>query len=158
VFLLQGGLVDVDPNVVTVILPDLHAQRDYLMQALRLRVGGESLLSGLADGQANLLCLGDGMHSELHGRERWLQAEEEMSRGFQSPALKAEMVDSLGLLQMVMDLKVAYPKHFFFVRGNHEDMDPLVPYYKFTRTGESVLVRTWVVHNLEQSFLDTWHS
>ena len=158
VFLAQGGLVAVDPTVPTVVLPDLHAQRDYLLQALQLRIGKETLFSALAAGRANLLCLGDAMHSELHGQERWLRAEQELSQSNRSPALAAEMVDSLGLLQMLMELKVAYPKHFFFVRGNHEDMDPLVPYYKFTRTGESVMVRKWVVHNLGQSFLDTWHA
>jgi len=127
IFLKQGGIVEPNPALPTVILPDLHAQRDYLLQVLEMRVNGDTVYDQLARGRINLLCLGDGMHSEQRNLKRWLQAEQDYSSGFPSPALEAELVESLGLLKMVMDLKVSFPSQFFFVRGNHEDMDPARP-------------------------------
>ena len=159
VFAGQGGLVVVPPEVPTVILPDLHAQRDYLLQALRMPMQGSTVFALLRQGKVNVLCLGDGMHSEGRNEGRWLQAEQDFLAGAKaSPAMEAEMVESLGLLQMVMDLKVAYPKNFYFVRGNHEDMDPVTAYTKFTRVGESNLVKSWVVHRWGNAFLKRWHA
>lgn len=156
-FAKQGGLVTLPAGVPTVILPDLHAQRDYLLQALQSRVGGQTVHAGLQAGKLNLLCLGDGMHSEGRARDRWLQAERDYLEGRrQSPSMDREMVESLGLLQMVMELKVAFPSHFYFVRGNHEDMDPETPYGKFARVGESNLVRSWAVGRLGPDFLKEW--
>lgn len=158
ILLKQGPVVDLDFDVPTVILPDLHAQRDYLVQALQMKRDGDTVLDQLKAGRINLLCLGDGMHSENRARQRWLQAENELAAGARSPAMEAEMVESLGLMKMVMDLKAAYPKHFYFVRGNHEDMDPLRPYRKFTSTGESELVKRWVTARFGPDFLKKWHA
>jgi hypothetical protein len=151
-------VVELPPDRTTVILPDLHAQRDYLLQVLAMKVDGSTVYERLAQGSINLLCLGDGMHSEQRNGARWLEAEQDFLRGTtRSPALEAEMVESLGLLKMVMDLKVAFPDHFFFVRGNHEDMDPARPYRKLTQVGESNLVKQWVLANLGPTFLKEWH-
>lgn len=157
IFLAQGGLVHLPEDVPTVILPDLHAQRDYLTQVLQLPMQGTTVFALLQQGKVNVLCLGDGMHSEQRAEARWLQAEKDYLQHQSSPSMKAEMVESLGLLQLVMDLKVAYPKHFFFVRGNHEDMDPERPYRKMTQVGESNLVKAWVQQNLGNDFLKQWH-
>jgi hypothetical protein len=158
IFARQGGLVSLPPDVPTVILPDLHAQRDYLLQALQTVVNGRSVYAGLQAGKLNLLCLGDGMHSEGRARERWIQAERDLLAGRRSAAMDAEMTESLGLLQMVMELKTAFPKHFYFVRGNHEDMDPSVPYGKFVQSGESNLVKHWTLQRFGADFLRDWSS
>ena len=154
----QGGLVLVPADLPTVLLPDLHAQRDYLVQALEMRVDGKTVFERLSQGKLVLVCMGDGMHSEERNLQQWLQAEREITNGSgESPAMEKEMVESLGLLTMVMDLKVAFPNHFYFVRGNHEDMDPQRPYRKFTSAGESNLVKKWVIHHYGQDFLKDWH-
>ena len=158
VFRKQGGVVDLPGHLPTVILPDLHAQRDYLLEALLMPMGGTTVVGLLQQGKINVLCLGDGMHAEQRAEARWLQAERELIQGVRSQAMEAEMVESLGLLKMVMDLKVAFPNHFYFVRGNHEDMDPLTPYRKFTQVGESTLVRQWVTDRMGSSFLQQWHA
>ncbi|MBT9583946.1 metallophosphoesterase [bacterium] len=158
IFNQQGGAVELPAQLSTVILPDLHAQRDYLLAALEMPLQGSTVLALLQQGRVNLLCLGDGMHAEQRAQGRWLQAEQDFLQGVPSPALQAEMVESLGLLKMVMDLKVAYPKNFYFVRGNHEDMDPLSPYAKFTRVGESNLVKNWVSTRMGGDFLRQWHA
>lgn len=152
VFLKQGGLVDLDPSVPTLVLPDLHAQRDYLLAALELRLASGRVFELMASNKLQVLCLGDGMHSENRAVSRWLKAEEEMLMGQKSEAMRAEMVESLGLLRMVMELKCRFPRRFYFVRGNHEDMDPKVPYRKFTRSGESNLVRVGLLGNLGPIF------
>lgn len=155
-FVKQGGLVTLPPNLPTVILPDLHAQRDYLLQALQTRVDGRSVYAGLQAGKLNLLCLGDAMHSEGRGHDRWVQSEQDYLAGKRSRAMDAEMVESLGLVQMMMELKLAFPKHFYFVRGNHEDIDPSLPYGKFVQTGESNLVKHWTVQRFGADFLKQW--
>jgi len=156
VFQKQGGLVHLPEDVPTLILPDLHAQRNYLAAALSQKIDGVEAFQLLKTGRLNLLCLGDAMHSEQRNQMRWLQAEQDYLGHQASPALEAELVESLGLLAMIMDLKVAYPQHFYFVRGNHEDIDPERPYTKFTQVGESNLVREWVLKAWGKQFLAQW--
>lgn len=154
----QGGSPQAPGNVPTLLLPDLHAQRDYLLAALHKRWRGGTVWTALQGGKINVVCLGDGMHAEGRARERWLQAEQDVLAGRPSPSMQAELTESLGLLRMVMALKVAYPRNFYFVRGNHEDIDPEIPYRKFTETGESVLVRTWVTARFGADFVKQWHA
>jgi hypothetical protein len=156
VFLKQGGLVQLPEDVPTLILPDLHAQRDYLVAALSQKIEGKTALELLKQGKLNLLCLGDAMHSEQRNQMRWLQAEQDYLQGRESPSMEAELTESLGLMEMLFQLKRAYPNHFFLVRGNHEDMDPERPYTKFTQVGESNLVKAWVTRHWGEPFLKQW--
>ncbi len=158
IFQKQRRWVAIPDSVPSLILPDLHAQRDYLLQALELKLDGKTVWQLLQAGQINLVLLGDAMHSEQRAQQRWLQAEVEVlgAHPQDSPAMQAEMVESLGLMRMIFELKCAYPQHFFFLRGNHEDMDPARPYRKFTGAGESNLVKHWVVARFGGSFLKRW--
>lgn len=155
-FQKQGGLVQAPADVPTLILPDLHAQRDYLCAALSQKIEGETAFELLKQGRLNVLCLGDAMHSEQRNQMRWLQAEQDYLSGKQSLALEGEIAESLGLMVMLFELKSSFPNHFFFVRGNHEDMDPERPYAKFTQVGESNLVKAWVSRNWGEPFLKQW--
>jgi len=160
VFQRQGGLAEMPPHLQTVILPDLHGQRDYLLQVLAMAAPGKpktSVFQELQKGKINVLCLGDGMHCEHRAARRWLQAERDYLEGKPSQAIEDELVESMGLLKMVMDLKSEYPNNFFFARGNHEDMDPKRPYRKFTEVGESLLVKQAVVERFGRDFLKQWH-
>lgn len=156
IFQKQGGLVQIPGDVPTLILPDLHAQKTYLTAALSQRIEGKTAFELLRAGKLNVLCLGDAMHSEQRNQMRWMQAEQDYLGGHQSLALEAEIAESLGLMVMLFELKASYPGHFYFVRGNHEDMDPERPYSKFTRVGESNLVKNWVNRNWGDKFLQQW--
>jgi hypothetical protein len=158
IFEKQGRWVKIPDAVPSLILPDLHAQRDYLLQALELKLDGKTVWQRLQAGQINLVLLGDAMHSEQRAQQRWLQAEAEVlgAHPEASPAMQAEMVESLGLMRMIFELKSVFPERFFFLRGNHEDMDPQRPYAKFTRVGESNLVKHWVVARFGADFLKRW--
>lgn len=156
IFQKQGGLVQVPGDVPTLILPDLHAQRNYLTTALAQKIDGKTAFELLQKGKLNVLCLGDAMHSEQRNQMRWMQAEQDYLEGRQSLALEAEIAESLGLMVMIFELKASYPGHFYFVRGNHEDMDPERPYTKFTRVGESNLVKSWISRNWGDKFLQQW--
>lgn len=162
IFEKQGGLVKLPADRPTLILPDLHGQRDYLVQALKLSVPGSkptrSAYQALAAGQLNILLLGDAMHCEHRAANRWLQAERDYLAGRQSMAIEQELVESLGLMQMILDLKVAHPESFYFLRGNHEDMNPASPYRKFTDVGESQLVKYEIVRRFGKDFLSQWHA
>jgi hypothetical protein len=158
IFLAQGGLVKLQPQLPTVLLPDLHAQRDYLVEILELSIDHQTVFNRLKNNTIQLLCMGDAMHSEQRSLDRWLLAEKQVSRGLPSPAMEDELTESLGLMAMIVDLKLAFPRNFYFVRGNHEDMDPESPYRKFTNVGESNLVKAFVIQRWGKDFLRQWHT
>ncbi len=58
-----------------------------------------------------------------------------------------EMRESLGLLEMILHLRIHFPKNFFFLKGNHENIanegiEGNYPFGKFVREGE--MVTYWV--------------
>lgn len=140
-----GGLVRLDPGLPTLIVPDLHARLDFLFSLLGRRpAGGRTVLERLAAGELQLLCLGDGMHAEARAAARWLKALREFSGGFRRhAAMDQEMRESLGLMQLVMELKAALPGRFHFLKGNHENIANEEgggnhPFAKFALEGELV--------------------
>ena len=151
-----GGLVDLvkkHPAVPTMLVPDLHGRGDFFQQILEFRPNlfeyfpqraeskSLSVLELLAAGAINLVCVGDGLHSELH-RERWLFALEEYDAGnLLGEALTEEMTEGLGLMTLVMRCKLAFPRYFHFLKGNHENIlnrweGGDRPFKKFAKEGE----------------------
>jgi pSer/pThr/pTyr-binding forkhead associated (FHA) protein len=153
----ESGIVDLPKGVPTMVIPDIHAQRDYLTRALEHQVDGRPVLELLQEGKMNLLCLGDGMHGEGRAANRWLQAEQDFINGQPSKAMHDEMVESMGTMKMVMDLKSNLGDNFVYLRGNHDDINPEHGYLKYTRVGESNLVKDWVTKNYGQDLLEEWH-
>ncbi len=153
----DAGIVDLPKGVPTMVIPDIHAQRDYLTRALEHKVDGRPVLELLQEGKMNLLCLGDGMHGEGRAANRWLQAEQDFLKGQPSKAMHDEMVESMGTMKMVMDLKSSLGDNFVYLRGNHDDINPEHGYLKYTRVGESSLVKDWVTKNYGQDLLEEWH-
>lgn len=138
-----GGLVWLPGGLPTVIIPDLHARRSFFYDILNYRYRGRTtVLDALAEGSLRVICVGDGFHSERHALFRWLTAYEEVkSNLFAGPALSAEIADSMGLMEMVMECIVAFPNHFFFLKGNHEnilndDENGNHPFRKYADEGE----------------------
>jgi hypothetical protein len=142
-----GGLILLRPDLPTVLVPDLHARTDFLASVLALRPeGGQRVLDRLAEGSIQVVCVGDGFHAEGRAAARWQAALEEFRHGYRKhEAMDAEMRESLGLMEMVMELKTSLPRCFHFLKGNHENIaneqgDGNYPFLKFANEGLMVLV------------------
>ena len=141
-----GGLIRLDPQLPTLIVPDLHARLDFFSSLLGRRLQAEAaVLEELAAGSLQVLCLGDGMHAEARAATRWEKALREFRGGFRRhTAMDEEMRESLGLMELVMELKCAFPSFFHFLKGNHENIANEEgggnhPFAKFALEGELVV-------------------
>ena len=144
-----GGLVRLKKGGYFIIVPDLHARMDFFAAAMNWNgFSGRSVLADMADGRAQVICVGDAFHSEARGRKRWQKAKTEWLSGFkQHKHMDKEMRENLGLLEMIIRLKTAFPQQFHFLKGNHENIsneqgDGNYPFRKFVFEGE--MVKLWV--------------
>ena len=96
-----GGLVEVSAQKNPVIVGDLHAQIDNLLKIL----SENCLLDCLRMKTANLIILGDAVHSENI---------DEMDK-FETSML---------IMDLIFRLKLKFPDNFFYIRGNHDNFDP----------------------------------
>ncbi|MDT8446200.1 MAG: metallophosphoesterase [bacterium] len=153
-----GGLVLLKEDLPTWVLPDIHGRLDLVEAFLAHPYQGQSIEEGLIAGKIQVVFLGDGMHSELRGRARWVEAMEEYRSGFaESPAMDAEMEESLGTMARVMDLKARCGARFHFLKGNHEnilDRSELGDHSFAKFAAEGAMTKAWVLKNLGPDFLD----
>ncbi|MBI9102814.1 MAG: hypothetical protein JEY99_10395 [Spirochaetales bacterium] len=141
-----GGLILLSDKPA-LLVPDLHARRNFLGKILNWTPPGFSLtvLELLENQEIQLVCLGDGFHSEARGRDRWFRAWDEYQGGFKRrDAMEAEMTEGLGVMMLVMELKATFPENFHFLKGNHENianesLGGNRPFRKITSEGEMVL-------------------
>ena len=66
------GIISIEnEKVPTIIVSDIHARRDFLVNILNRKVGAkkETVKDLLEKGEINIVCVGDGMHSERS--ENW---------------------------------------------------------------------------------------
>lgn len=129
-----GGLIDFTrqktPRLPVIIVPDLHARTYFLRNILQFMLPAEqadeprmTVFQALEQKKVFLVCVGDLLHSEMRGRERWLEARNEFSGGNKcGPAMTQEMTEGLSLLCMAMELKCAFPEQFHILKGNHENI------------------------------------
>ena len=155
-----GGLLLLNPHLYTIVVPDLHARTGFLDALLDWSWEGATLLEGLARNKVQVLCVGDGFHSEARGAERWKLAWEECLGGFAiHDHMDAEMRESLGLMSMVMILKAAFPQNFHFLKGNHENIQNRdsggdKPFGKYACEG--LMVREWFLRFYGEELLHDW--
>jgi hypothetical protein len=119
-----GGLILLR-SLPTIIVPDLHARIGYLKALLSWIPPGENytVYQGLSLGKLQVVCVGDGFHSEARGIQRWNAALKEFSADYRKhKAMDEEMSESLGVMMIVMELKSAFPGYFHFLKGNHENI------------------------------------
>ena len=153
---VPGGLIDFtgeEPQKLPVIVvPDLHARAFFLYNILRFTLPADFLADGkqctviqaLEQKKLRVVCAGDLLHSELRGRDRWIEAWNEFLRGNTSgPAMTQEMMEGLSLLCMTMELKCAFPEFFHVLKGNHENIlnktgNGDFSFCKFANEGEMV--------------------
>lgn len=144
---LPGGLLDFRTGKIPVfIVPDLHARPEFLYGLMKYIYEGETVLSLLSKGKCFVVCVGDGIHSETldFGYERWIQCYREWLEGNPAgPYMKAEMLDSIRTMLTVIELKLAFPEYFHFLKGNHENIKNVEgggdhSFHKYVMEGEQV--------------------
>ncbi len=144
-----GGLVKLRPGGYFVIIPDLHARMDFFNAVMSWTgFSGRTVIEDMADGMAQVICVGDAFHSEARGRERWRRSMDEWISGYKKHEnMDMEMLENLGLIEMITSVKAAFPYDFHFLKGNHENIanehkEGNFPFRKFVNEGE--MVKDWV--------------
>lgn len=137
-----GGLLDFTvkkdkgiKKLPVLVVPDLHGRERFVIDILKYRfpAGGRETFTGECAGHSVLECLekgliyvclvGDIFHSEARGRDRWIKAFNEYTRGnLVNDFMKEEMKENLSLLEMLLILKTNFAGHFHILKGNHENV------------------------------------
>jgi hypothetical protein len=159
---LPGGIINLKQYTPTVIVPDLHARMDFFLSIMVTEdISGNSNLEKLASDQLQIVCVGDGFHAERRAAERWALAFEEYTNKYKKHKnIDEEMEESLGVMEMVMEVKSAYPQNFHFLKGNHENISNEYgggnfPFRKFTYEGAMVV--EYVNKFYGPEFLDAYY-
>lgn len=120
---LPGGLIYLKDFKKVIILPDLHARRDFLKALLYWKPKNISIFELLDNKKLAILCLGDGIHSESQKYQRWINAYEEFLNGYDDHEnIDNEISDSFNLMLCIFLLKIRYKDNFHFLKGNHENI------------------------------------
>jgi len=158
---LSGGLVRLKGEIPTLILPDLHGRRDFFSRAMNASLSGEgTVLEQMRANTIQVLCLGDGIHTECGTRARWLDAFTEYRSLFKKHgSMDSEMVENLSLMEMVLRCKTAFPENFHFLKGNHENIlneegNGNHAFMKIAYEGD--MVRAWTEKFYGQAFLELY--
>lgn len=132
-----GGFVDVTqiPPANTIIIPDLHARDTFVFNLLATRLNqlgltptdsilpAKTVLDSLKEETINLIFLGDLLHSERRGYDRWNMAFREFTQGnVLSSYMEEEMTEGLSTVEMLLNLKIFFPKNVHILKGNHENI------------------------------------
>ncbi|MCP4133981.1 MAG: hypothetical protein GY754_23625 [bacterium] len=157
-----GGLVYLNPDIPTIIIPDLHARIKFFANLLGFTdSSGNSILQQLAFNRIQIVCVGDGFHSEFGTEERWKASYDEFVGGYKRYRNMArEMANSLRLMEMVQLMKIAFPENFHFLKGNHENISNEKnngnhAFRKFAY--ESMMVTEFVKKFYSRQFLDLYY-
>jgi hypothetical protein len=117
---LPGGIIYLKPGIKTILVPDLHARHRFIYSLLTGRKN--EILTLLAREKCQVVCLGDGLHSEGH-ISRWLRAYDEYEKGYKKHQyMDEEMLSGLKTMEMIMYLKGMYPEYFHYLKGNHDNI------------------------------------
>ena len=149
-----GSLIELTDNLPAIIVPDIHARDFFIKNILKYILpsdftGQEGLCveEALEKERVNVIFVGDAIHTET-SREHWEIIEEEFENGdYSGPEMTKEMVAAFSTLNLLMNLKLKFPKHFFFLKGNHENIMNTTSgcdygFYKFADEGN--MVKTFI--------------
>jgi hypothetical protein len=160
---LPGGIILLQKNIPSIIVPDLHARIDFIFNLMFHQLEGEeTILEKLAKRELQIVCVGDGLHSEIAGLKRWMAAFEEYKTKFKKHKhMDQEMRDGFGLVEMVQTIKSYFPAHFHFLKGNHENIanergEGNYPFRKYVFEGNMVF--DYVKMFYSDEFLDTYYA
>ena len=155
-----GGIIHLYHDIPTIIIPDIHGRMQLIKGLINLKTDEKSFFQLMEDKEIQVLCVGDGVHSELVGKERWQAAFKEYEKGYRKhKSIDSEMLDNLGLMEMILEMKISFPDNFHFLKGNHENIKNEEtggdhPFRKFVFEGD--MVKTWVQQFLGELFLDIY--
>ena len=124
----------------------MHARPDFLIYLLSCKIKGKEVLDALNEGSIIVICVGDGVHTERLERDykRWLESFASWQQGnVNCDSMREEMRLCLATVMTVMELKIAFPAHFHFLKGNHENIKNIEgmgdhAFRKFAMEGEMV--------------------
>ncbi len=155
-----GGLLDFSSSTLPVIVvPDIHGRADFLLNIIDYTLEGAPILSLLNEKKIIVVCVGDAVHSERRGYERWCLAYEAYDGWLESivnnksekfidkkreeffEKMREEMCENISSLSIIMSLKNAFPESFHFLKGNHENIlnenrDGNYGFRKFVQEGQ----------------------
>jgi hypothetical protein len=155
-----GGIVYLDKTIPSIIVPDIHARMDFFLNVLLYKEAGLSNLERLAADEIQIVCVGDGFHAEGRARERWSLAFNEYREGYRSHRyMDDEMRESLGVMQMVKEMKCTFSNNFHFLKGNHENIaneegEGNHPFRKFSHEG--IMVAEYIRRFYGEEFLKSY--
>ena len=141
-----GSLIDFqNEDKLTLVVPDLHARPDFLLDILSADVKkfvdeneldflfcgksrtdcvkcGNSVFEMLQNDLIRLVFVGDILHSE-NNRNRWYQIEDEFEqKNYSGEKMCIEMGEGLSVLFSLCRLKSSFPKNIHILKGNHENI------------------------------------
>jgi hypothetical protein len=153
---LPGGCLHLRHDIPTIVVPDLHARMDFFLSLMLMKdPAGLTTLERLERGCVQVVCVGDGFHAERRALQRWVAAYEEYL-GFygEHRSMDEEMRESLGVMEMVMEVKAHFPCSFHFLKGNHENIaneegEGNHPFRKFVQEGAMVSSYVWKFYGTE---------
>jgi hypothetical protein len=142
---LPGGIIYLKKNIPTLIVPDIHARMDFILNIM-LDKGPDNIcnLQKLESDELQIVCVGDGVHGEKRAAKRWSQAYKEFQSDFSKHVnIDEEMKESFGTMEMIMEVKSNFPSNFHFLKGNHENIKNEegggnFPFIKFSYEGPIV--------------------
>lgn len=155
-----GGIINLQPGIPTIIVPDLHGRREFLGELINQKTQTGTILDLLEKKALQVICVGDGFHKELDAKERWLAALKEYEKSYKKHKnIDQEMIENLSLMEIVIRLKLAFPENFHFLKGNHENIRNEEtggdhPFRKFALEGD--MVKTWTLQFLGRDFLEQY--
>jgi len=160
---LPGGLIFLRQDVPTIVVPDLHARKDFFLSLMLWKPeGGESAISLLAQNRLQVVCVGDGFHAEGRADRRWQCAYREFSSGYRRHrCMDEEMAESLGVMEMVMEVKSVHANLFHFLKGNHENIsnEEGGGNHAFRKHAyEGAMVRDYVLKFYGSDFLESFYN
>ena len=143
---VSGGIIRLKKQIPTIVVPDLHARMDFFLNVLFYKEDdGLTNLQKIADDKLQIVCVGDGFHAESRAIKRWQNAYEEYLVEYNKHKfIDEEMKESLGVMEMCIEIKLNFPNNFHFLKGNHENVTNErgcgnYPFRKFVYEGPMVL-------------------
>lgn len=143
----RNGLVETPlPEVPIIVVPDIHGRVDFFFSIFNYKLP-ESIFAGtvleaLIEKKICVVCVGDGIHGEGRVKKRWKEAYKKYKKGnSNSFYMMHEMAENLAVMCMIMEVKIAFPDYFHFLKGNHENIlneqgNGNYPFRKFALEGE----------------------
>ena len=150
-----GGLIYINPHIDTIIVPDIHARIDFMLSLLLYETEQGSIVERLYNNTIQVVCIGDGMHAESRAAKRWMAAKKEYKKKFKRhDYMDIEMKESFCVMEMVLELKRAFPHNFHYLKGNHDNIanergKGNYPFMKFAFEGPMVTEYVFKFYGLE---------